>query len=216
MADSSTNIDGIQQSLGSQDLAANAYFDAASPATLYGRRMAGCSGLVWAYYGGKVSLNGVITAVANGTISLSPSVTNYIEANPVDGTVSKNTTGFTAGRTPLYTVVAGASTVTSYTDHRLNGLKSTGILIRAFPTDANYTLTVAEAANEIISITAGVITATRNLVVPLTIWEKTITNNTAQSVQVIGATGTGVTIATGKTACVYSNGTNIIRATADV
>jgi hypothetical protein len=35
-------------------------------------------------------------------------------------------------------------------------------------------------------------------------------------VQVIGATGTGVTIADGKRAIVYADGTNVVRVTADV
>ena len=45
---------------------------------------------------------------------------NYVEADRT-GAVSKNTTGFTAGRQPLYQIVAGASTITSYTDYRFIG-----------------------------------------------------------------------------------------------
>jgi hypothetical protein len=35
-------------------------------------------------------------------------------------------------------------------------------------------------------------------------------------VQVIGATGTGITVADGKRAIVYADGTNVVRVTADV
>ena len=59
-------------------------------------------------------------------------------------------------------------------------------------------------------------TTGRNLVVPLTNnWEQWITNATGQTLQAIGATGTGITIASAKTALVASDGTNIIRLTAD-
>jgi len=58
-------------------------------------------------------------------VTLTASSTNYVEANPADGTVSANTTSFTAGWTRLYSVVTGASTVTSYTDLRIVGSDGT-------------------------------------------------------------------------------------------
>ena len=118
MASSTSNIDNLIQSQASKEVTANAYFDAASPGTLYGRRASTTSGLTWGYYGGRVRVAGVSTSIANGTRTLSASTTNYVEADATTGAVSHNTTGFTAGRIPLYSVVTGASTVTSYTDHR--------------------------------------------------------------------------------------------------
>ena len=118
MANSTTNLDTISESQSGKATAANAVFDAASPATLYGRRASTCSGLTWGYYGGHVRAAGVDTLIANGTHTLAASTTTYMEADPATGTVSWNTSGFTAGRIPLYTIVAGASTVSSYTDHR--------------------------------------------------------------------------------------------------
>ena len=213
MSDSTTNIDGIVQGQGSQDLAANAFFDAASPATLGGRRASTCSGLVWGYYGGKVSIAGVITAIANGTLSLSPSLTNYIEMHPDTGVISKNTTAFTPGYLPLYSVIAGASTVTSWVDQRaswtLNDALSKAI------GDANTTLTQPEAACSTLTFT-GTLTATRNITVPLVGKKQwTVYNGTGQSLQFIGASGTGITVATLKHAIVRSNGTNIVRVMAD-
>lgn len=117
MASSTSNIDNIIQSQSSKEVTANAYFDAASPATLYGRRASTSSGLTWGYYGGIVRVAGVATVIANGTLALPASSTRYIEANPSTGAVAL-VTSFTAGNIPLYTVVTGASTVTSYTDHR--------------------------------------------------------------------------------------------------
>jgi hypothetical protein len=63
-------------------------------------------------------VDGVITEISNDVLTLDASDTSYIEADPTDGSVSANTTAFTAGSIPLYTVVTGASTITSYTDHR--------------------------------------------------------------------------------------------------
>lgn len=85
--------------------------------------------------------------------------------------------------------------------------------------DANKTASAAEAASRILSVTSTVsLTATRNVVLPLTPRQWTVFNGTTggQSLQFIGASGTGVTVATGKRAVLYSDGTNIVRATADV
>jgi len=117
MSSSTSLLDLIAQSQASKEVTANALFDAGSPATLFGRRAAGCSGLVWAYYGGVFIIAGAPTTIANGSLSMSASSINYVECTTA-GVVSKNTTGFTPGSVPLYTVVTGASTVTSYTDQR--------------------------------------------------------------------------------------------------
>lgn len=57
-------------------------------------------------------------AVAAGSFLLTASATNYVEVDLVTGTVSRNTAGFTAGRFPLWTIAAGA---TSYTDASVVG-----------------------------------------------------------------------------------------------
>jgi hypothetical protein len=117
MSHSTTLLDLLSVSQAQKEATANSVLDAASPATLFGRRASTTVLLTWGYYGGNVWLNGVNTAVANGTVALTASTTNYVEATRA-GVVSANTTGFTQGRIPLYTVVTGSSTVTSYTDHR--------------------------------------------------------------------------------------------------
>lgn len=311
MAGSTTNIDTISQSQASKEVTANAYFDAASPATIFGRRQSTSSGLTWGFYGGRMLVDGVLSTIANGTVLLSASTTNYVEATRA-GVVSKNTTGFTAGSIPLYTIVTGTATVTSYTDERawvdpaylthqvsvavtsgdvtltaaqararyltttgvLTGNRSvilpangfwmiycnnTGLYTTTFKTsagtgvviaqgtralvfadgtnvvllsqsqpviagrlvkalaDANYTLTLAEAQNNLLECT-GALTTLRDLVVPLTAQQWTVFANVTGGVgiQVIGASGTGVTIADGKRAIVQSDGTNVVRVTADV
>lgn len=216
MSNSTITFDAIIQAQASKEVTANALFDALSPASLYGRRQSTSSGLTWGYYGGNVLVNGVLTQIANGTLTLTASLTNYVEAEPTTGAVSSNTTAFTAGRTPLYTVVAGASTVSSYTDHRLAVPDVTGRLVKAI-SDANTTLSFAEVRNQIIEIT-GTLTAARNITLPLKPRQWTVFNGTTGGfgLQFIGATGTGITVAAGKRAIVYSDGTNIVRATADI
>ena len=119
MSSSTSNLDLLIQSQYGHYITANGLFDAASPAMLFGRRQALCSGLNWFYYGGVLLADGVTTLVANNAAALvlTASATNYIEATTA-GVVSKNTVGFTAGSIPLYTVITGTASVTSYTDQR--------------------------------------------------------------------------------------------------
>ncbi len=214
MADSTTNLDPVTAVSYSKEALFNALMDAASPATTYGRRASTTSGLTWGGYGGKVPLAGVITTIANWTISLTASANNYIEAHPDTGAVSKNTTSFTAGYLPLYTIVTGASSVTSYTDQRTLALATNATLAKAL-SDANATLTQPEAANATLTFT-GTLTATRDIVVPLVGKKQwTVYNGTGQSLRFLGASGTGITVATLKHAVVRSDGTNIVRVMAD-
>src|SRR5688572_4508978 len=82
----------------------NGNLQAVSPSALFGRKVSTSSALTWGYYGGILYVDGVATSIADGTVALAGSVTNYIEATRA-GVVSVNSTGFTAGRIPLYTVV---------------------------------------------------------------------------------------------------------------
>lgn len=117
MAGSTSNLDLISTSQAQKEVTANALFDASSPATTFGRRASTSAALTWGYYGGAFLASTGLTQIANGTLALTANATNYVEAD-ADGVVSKNTTAFTSGRLALYTVVTGASTVTSYTDWR--------------------------------------------------------------------------------------------------
>lgn len=214
MADSTTNLDPVAAVSYSKEVLFNALMDAASPATTYGRRLSTTTGLIWGYYGGKVALAGVVTTIANGTLTLTASTTNYVQAHPDTGAVSVNTSGFTAGYLPLYTIVTDASSVTSYTDQRTMALATNATLAKAL-SDADATLTQPEAANATLTFT-GTLTATRDVVVPLVGKRQwTVYNGTGQSLRFIGASGTGITVATGKHAIVRSDGTNIVRVMAD-
>lgn len=221
MSGSTTLLDVIAQSQSSKEVTANDLFNAASPAMLFARRGSLCSGLNWFYYGGTMLVDGVLTAISNNAaaLALTTSATNYIEATRA-GVVSKNTSGFTAGSIPLYTAVCGASSVTSYTDQRAWVLpagvaQKSGIVMAS---DANITLTQAQAVGTILSVTSSTsLTTTRNVVVPLAAQQWTVYNGTtgAQALQFIGQSGTGITVANGKRAIIYADGTNVVRVTAD-
>lgn len=215
MASSTSPLDLLVQSQMGHTVTANDMFNSASPAMLFARRALGCTGLTWAFYGGVILVDGTPTTIANGTVALTASQTNYVECNR-SGAVTANTTSFTAGKVPLYSAVVGASTVTTYTEQRAwVKLQGTVGLKAIALSDVNTTLTATQASCEILEFT-GTLTTQRNIVVPLGPQQWTIYNGTTHGLQIIGATGTGVVIATTKTAIVYSNGTNVRRATADV
>jgi hypothetical protein len=220
MANQTTNLDVLSSGDAGKEQRANELIDAASPATLFGRHATACSGRVWGYYGGKVLVDGVLTSISNSTLTLTASSTCYVEATRA-GVVSFNTTGFTAGQIPLYQCAVGTSTVTDYTDYRSWAAELFPSLVaKSMASDANVTLTAAESRTKILEVTSAVtLTATRNVVLPLAKGlGLAVYNGTtgAQSLQYIGATGTGVTVANGKRARIYCDGTNWVRETADV
>jgi hypothetical protein len=220
MADSSTNMEQVSFSQALAATVINALVDAMSQAAFGGRDRAATTGTTWGVIRGAFSAAGVISTLADTTVSV-PNGTNYVEADSA-GAISANQTSFTAGRIPLYEVATTAGAIASWSDRRVL-LRSPWISDRValtFASDANKTLTAAEARGRPIAFTSGgtSLTATRNVVVPLNLAPVSVINNSpgGQSIQVIGATGTGVTIATAKTAMVYGDGTNIVRLTADV
>ena len=99
----------------------------------------------------------------------------------------------------------------------ISPLLGNGYLSKAI-TDANTTLTFAEYSNSIIEVT-GTLTADRNIVLPLVAGgELTVGNLTTGGFNLVfkATSGSTVTVANGKRARIYSDGTNWIRATADV
>jgi hypothetical protein len=215
MADSTTNLNSITANTSGAAAQANALVDAASPATLFGRNSATTTALTWGFFGGKMLVDGVLTTIANGTVALTASNTNFVEATRA-GVVSANTTGFTAGRIPLYQVVTGGSTITSYTDWRITPATQPAGRLQLAMSDGNQTLTAAQARNRILRFT-GTLTAQRNIVVPLAEQEWIVNNNTTGGfgLQFIGPTGTGVVVAAARHAIIYSDGTNVVRVTPD-
>lgn len=83
----------------------------------WGYRETGSSGLIFAYYGGPAWNGSTYTSIADGTVTLTASATNYVERT-VAGVVSANTSAWTAGRLPLYLVTTTGSVVTGIVDQR--------------------------------------------------------------------------------------------------
>jgi hypothetical protein len=94
-----------------------------------------------------------------------------------------------------------------------------GRISRQLTADANYTALQVDFQANIMEFTSSLsLTATRNIVLPiLSGFQWTVFNGTtgAQSLQFIGATGTGITVGNGKRAILYADGTNIQRVTSD-
>src|SRR5262245_47114153 len=109
-------MDQVSLQQGNAVLQVNRNFDAVAGASLFGVREAETAALVFAFYGG-IWWNGA--TIANGTVTLPASSTNYVEADAA-GAVSTNTTGFTAGRTALWKVTTSATGIdlTSLIDYR--------------------------------------------------------------------------------------------------
>lgn len=83
--------------------------------------------LTFGYHGGNVATDAEPVVTADGTLTLGPSATNYVEVSRTTGVVSSNTTDWTAGRYHLYQVVTGVASIISVTDYRGVGGGSAGI-----------------------------------------------------------------------------------------
>ncbi len=213
MADSTSNVPQILQSQAQKEVLANALFDAASPALLWGRNSLTSSGLVWGYFGGRVYLNGVATVIANATLTLAASQTNFIEVSR-SGVVSSNTSAFSADRAPLYRVVTGATSVSSYEDHRSavafdRLFQSRAVVPLGLP--ANQTLTLAEAMCHSIELT-GALAANKDVIVPTVARSYLFFANTTggQTITVRTAAGTGVSLTDGQRRILECDGINVV------
>lgn len=125
MANSSSPLDLLSFAVSQKEPIANALFNAASPAMVFARRASTCAGLTWGYYGGVVSVAGVLQSIASGTILLTPSTVNYLQFDGVTGEITVNTVGF--GETALYAITTGETTVESYVDWRTGSVGGGGL-----------------------------------------------------------------------------------------
>lgn len=215
MAYPNITLDTITTAQSSKEVTANNMFEAESPSALFGNRPSTTSGLTFGYYGGVMFVDGVVTAVSSGTVLLTASTTNYVESTRA-GVVSKNTTGFTAGQIPLYTIITGASTITSATPARAWVTPSYLTQEASFAvTSADVILTAAQARADILTST-GVLTGNRNVIVPNSgAWWAFCNNSGAFTTTFKTSAGTGIVVAQGKVARLWANGTNVVRFTDD-
>jgi hypothetical protein len=120
MANSTSPVPQVVEGAGAV-ASINELFDAGSQATIGGRWAAGITGpLKFAVLGGRAA--GV--EGANTEVTLTASNTNYVVRKKSDGVVSVSTATTNWNNSTdywrLYSVVAGVSAVTSYTDERLS------------------------------------------------------------------------------------------------
>lgn len=218
MSNMSTQLDKMAGGQSNKEQVFNDFADAASPAATYGRRNATCTGLTWGYYGGNVLYLGQVVQVPNGTLALTPSATNYLEAAP-SGAIFQNTSGFTSGRMPLYIVTTNAAGVTNYLDVRVENAKQPFFLLsKNVAGDSPITLSQAELLADVIEL-SGLLTAAITVFVPAGVQGQwTFYNNTtggSYTVNLAVSGESGLVVAQTKRAILYSDGTAMRRVTAD-
>lgn len=168
--------------------------------------------LVLGLFGGQLSVNGVLTTIADGTIALTGASTNYVE-HTAAGVVSANTLGFSADKFPIAEVVTDAGSITGYTDRRnVNSMLMPGMLSLSVAGGAGTTvLTAAEWANDILHFT-GALTGNRIIEVPAAVSRPKVIGNAttgAFSLTVKTNAGTGKAVTQGKRGAVFCDGTNV-------
>jgi hypothetical protein len=171
------------------------------------------TGLTFGYYGGNVVADGSLQNIADGTVALTASQNNFVERNAA-GTVSVNTTAFTAGNIPLYLVTTDSSGITGITDERQDTFPFYGLQSISAAGGGTITLSAAQARAEIIEFT-GALPGATTIVFPNVkrIW---IVNNktTGASALTAKVTGqTGVVLVPSGPAVIYGNGTDIVYGT---
>lgn len=164
MADLNTNIPQIASGQAQKEVRMNALTDAASPAMLYGRDADNCSGLEWAYLGGRFESD----PIANDTVTLTNNATNYLVAARADGAVSVSTSATNWDDSDdyirLYKITTSAGIVTDYEDHR----QSIGATGGGGGGTTPYSFTVA-ASDETTALTTGSAKLTFRMAVAMTL-----------------------------------------------
>ncbi len=118
------------------------------------RSTANGSSLLFAWKASRFHNGKSLVTVSAGSLTLGASSTNYLEVDRA-GTVSSNTTGFTAGRLPLWQIVAGVS---SYSDANVASRKPLITLVGTSGVDGSM-LSVPGQTKEI-ELPLGTISAT--------------------------------------------------------
>jgi hypothetical protein len=123
MASSTSNVTQILTSQGQKEVTSNRNHNAASPAMAFAIEK--IIGATLYYLGGNTMIAGTPTFVNNGTLTLTLSATCYVRKLDSSGALSfvtsipTNWPKANGGYTAVATVVMGASTYTSWTDHRV-------------------------------------------------------------------------------------------------
>ncbi|MEK6244017.1 MAG: tail fiber protein [Pseudomonadota bacterium] len=185
---------------------------AAGQGFMFGNKDSTTVGLTYGYFGGTLAVDGVVTAIADGTVVLTAAQTNYVERTPA-GAVSANIVGFSADKIPMAQVVAGATAITGITDKRPSNIQVYGMLTKSVAGGAGTTVLTAEEARAPIIQFNGALTGDRIIELPNLKRQWTIINGTTGNyiltTKVAGQTG--VEIYQGRSTGVIGNGTDIVK-----
>jgi hypothetical protein len=182
LSDSTSNLPQMTSAQASKEVLFNEMMGAASPATLFGINPDTTTALTFGYLGSKYrKADGTILDVANGTVTLTASATNYILET--DGVVSKVTAApsgwpgpLAAGARALYQVVCDTSGVNpaawptgGYKDYRTTGIgagpaaAAAASSVSITDTGSYFTGTNVEAALQELGATVSTLSATTDV-----------------------------------------------------
>jgi hypothetical protein len=211
------NLDQVAVGQSQKEATVNQNFTAVAPAALFAQRVFTTTGLTFGFYGGTILVDGTITVINDATVGpLTANTTNYIEASR-SGSLFVNTTGFTAGRYPLFEVITATSSITTVTDRRTGDFHSfrkrvAGISV----TTADVTLSAVQARNNQLTF-SGALTASRSIIVPTLVARYTVLNECTggtapllHSLTIKTSGGTGVQLPRGAWVDVECDGTNVV------
>jgi hypothetical protein len=142
-----TTLQQLTSAQASPEVPINENFETLSALATYGKRQPVTTGLTWGYYGGI--WGGII--IADGTLTLSTSTTNYVVVKRVDGVISTSTsaTNWTdvANYARVYKLTTSGSVVSATEDHRAGLYGIHGMQLperRVEPISAAYTFVWAD------------------------------------------------------------------------
>ena len=118
----------------------------------FGAKGSTTNGLNFGYYGGALSVDGVLSSIADGVVVLTANQTNYVERDDA-GTVTANIVGFSATKIPLYEIVTDAAAITAITDRRVPNLPPHGMVTKDVSAGGVITLSAQEARAPVIQFT---------------------------------------------------------------
>lgn len=169
------------------------------------------AGLTLGLWGGDEIIDGVLTVHLATTVALTASATNYIERTR-SGTVSVNTSGFTPGKEPLFTVVTdtGAIVAGGITDKRGSNRKTVGRLAKNV-TGGTVVLAVDELRVDLMAF-SGTLTSDAVIEVPAVpwVWPEVYNGTTGAYTLTLKVNGqTGIAVPQGKRMTLSCDGTDV-------
>jgi hypothetical protein len=144
-----TTLQDVDFTAADAEVPVNENFDSLSAAGIFSKRHAATSGLTWAYYGGRYNGN----TIADGTVTLTNTATNYVVVHRSTGVVSVSTSNTNYNNTStysrLYQLTVAGGVVTVIVDGRMD----TGGLLNGGTTSTDYRNTATAVTNSAGTVT---------------------------------------------------------------